>query len=234
MSGTLKRAAELFVIDEWGSHSDFVHKAWTSRSEPEPAFISVATSQWSMCVTTQRGRANVTVRGPETRATVTAIPSDAEFFGIVFSLGAYMPALPPSRLVDRALTLPPASRESVWIDGARAEIPTRATADVFVDRLVRDGLLVRDPLVEETLQSGPDTRSRRTQQRRVARATGLTRYTIEQIDRAERAVRTLERGSTPSDTANLLGFADQAHLTRSLKRFVGQTPAQVANAARGA
>jgi SAM-dependent methyltransferase len=41
----MKRAAELFAIDEWGSDSRFVEKAWTSRSEPEPEFISVAVSR---------------------------------------------------------------------------------------------------------------------------------------------------------------------------------------------
>ena len=33
----MKRAAELFAIDEWGSDSRFVEKAWTSRSQAEPA-----------------------------------------------------------------------------------------------------------------------------------------------------------------------------------------------------
>jgi len=41
----MKRAAELFVIDEWNSDSGFVEKAWTSHSESEPAFISIAVSR---------------------------------------------------------------------------------------------------------------------------------------------------------------------------------------------
>jgi hypothetical protein len=65
----MRRAAELFAIDEWGSDSRFVEKAWTSRSEPEPAFISVAVSRWHIVVTTRRDVAQLTVRGPETAAT---------------------------------------------------------------------------------------------------------------------------------------------------------------------
>jgi AraC-like DNA-binding protein len=61
----------------------------------------------------------------------------------------------------------------------------------------------------------------------VARATGLTRSTITQIARAEKAVEALGNGLSPQDAAHLLGYADQAHLTRSLRRFIGQTPAQV-------
>ena len=53
-TGRMKRAAELFVVDEWGWDSGFVAKAWRTQSEPEPAFISVATSHWQIVVTTQR------------------------------------------------------------------------------------------------------------------------------------------------------------------------------------
>jgi AraC-like DNA-binding protein len=225
----MKRAAELFVIDEWGSDSGFVEKLWTSRSEPEPAFVSVAVSRWQIVVTTQGEVTQLTVRGPETKATIAPIPAGAEFVGIVFGLGTFMPAVPLVGLVDRAVTLPAATPSSVWFDGSRWEVPTPGNADVFVDRLVRQGLVVRDPLVAESLQAGVDGVSTRTLQRRVARATGLTRSAIRQIARAEKAVEALGGGLSPQATAAQLGYADQAHLTRSLKRLIGQTPAQVVN-----
>jgi hypothetical protein len=39
-------------IDEWNSDSGFVDKAWTSHSESEPAFISIAVSRRQIVVTT--------------------------------------------------------------------------------------------------------------------------------------------------------------------------------------
>jgi hypothetical protein len=230
--GRLKRAAELFVIDEWTSQSGYVQKAWASRSEPEPAFISVAASHWQIVVTTRRGCTQLTVRGPETKATVTPIPADAEFFGIVFSLGTFAPALPLAHLVDRAVTLPAATPRAVWLAGSRCEIPTPENADVFVDRLVRRRVIVRDAVVGATLAGDVVGLSTRTLQRRVTRATGLTRRTIRQIARAGRAVDLLGRGVSPPDAAAQLGYADQAHLTRSLRRFIGQTPTQAANHGR--
>jgi hypothetical protein len=224
---SVKRAAELFAIDEWGSDPEFVEKAWSTQSEPEAAFMSIAVSRWHIVVTTQRGLTRLTLRGPETRASVTSIPADVEFFGIVFSLGTFMPAVPLAGLVDQAMTLPAAAPNSVWLDGSRWEIPTAGNADVFVDRLVRQGLLVRDPVVAESLDDHVDGVSTRTLQRRVARATGLTRSTIRQIARAEKAVEALGKGVSPADAALMLGFADQAHLIRSVKRFIGQTPTQI-------
>jgi AraC-like DNA-binding protein len=37
----------------------------------------------------------------------------------------------------------------------------------------------------------------------------------------------LEQGFTIADAIYQAGYADQPHLTRSLKHFVGQTPAQI-------
>ena len=133
----------------------------------------MAAVHWEMVVTRQRGVAWLTVRGPETRATTVPIPEDAEFFGIQFSLGAFMPTLLPGELVDRALTLPPATSTSFWFNGSAWELPGRDNADVFVDRLVRDGLLVHDQVASAALQGDVEGLSRRSVERRVSRVTGL-------------------------------------------------------------
>lgn len=67
----------------------------------------------------------------------------------------------------------------------------------------------------------------------MSRATGLTRGAIGQIRRAERAAGLLGRGVSPLDVAGQLGYADQPHLTRSLKRFAGRTPSQIAASVHG-
>jgi AraC-like DNA-binding protein len=228
----MKRAAELFTFDLRSSRSPLIEQTWQTRSEPEQSFISVAVSHWEMVVTRQRGAAWLTVRGPETKATTVPVPEDAEFFGIQFSLGTFMPGLPPGRLADSGLTLPPATSTSFWLDGARWELPGPDSADAFVDRLVRAGLLAHDPLVPAALHGQAEGLSRRSVERRVSRATGLTLGTIGQIKRAERAVDLLRLGRSPLDVADQAGYADQSHLTRSLRRFVGRTPSQIAASPR--
>ena len=234
----MKRATELFAFERRSSRSPMIEQTWQTRSEPEPceperSFISVAESHWEMVVTRQRGTARLTVRGPETKATTARIPGDAEFFGIQFSLGTFMPGLPPGQLVDGSLTLPQATSTSFWLDGDGWELPGPDNADVFVDRLVRAGLLVHDPVVSAALRGDVDGLSRRSVERRVARATGLTQGAIGQIRRAGQAVELLGLGASPVDVAGRAGYADQPHLTRSLRRFVGRTPSQVAAATRG-
>ena len=229
----VKRAVELFALEARSSGSTLVEETWQARSEPEESFISVAATHWEMVVTRQGGAARLTVRGPETRATTVPIPQDAEFFGIQFSVGTYMPGLPPGRLVDRTVTLPDTTGTSFRLDGSTWELPGPDTADVFVDRLVRAGLLVHDPIVAEALLGDVEGFSTRSLERRIARATGLSRGAIGRIQRAERAVELLSRNVTAPDVACRTGYADQPHLTRSLKRFVGQTPSQIAGSAQG-
>jgi hypothetical protein len=229
----LGRAAEVFEFEARVARSPMVERVWRTRSAPDASFVSVAVSHWEMVVTRRDGAAQLTVLGPETRATTASIPEDAVFLGIQFSLGTFMPGLPPGQLVDRGLTLPLATKTSVRLDGYRLELPGPDDVDAFVAKLVRAGLLVHDPVPLAVLQGEVQGLSARSVQRRMARATGLTRSAIRQIRRAELAVRMLSGGVPPLDVAHHAGYADQPHLTRSLRRFVGQTPAEIAASPSG-
>jgi AraC-like DNA-binding protein len=211
------------------SDSPFVESIWHTRSERPGSFISAAAIHCGLVVTRYQDRTTVTIRGPETKPTLAHYPADVEFFGIVFKLGAYMPHMPANMIMDRRdLTLPEATGESFWLHGSSWELPTFENADTFIARLVREGLLVSEPIVDAVLQGHRQELSLRSIQYRFLHATGLTQGAVYQIRRARRAVALLEQGNSILDTVHEAGYFDQAHLTRSLKRFMGQTPAQIA------
>ena len=118
------------------------------------------------------------------------------------------------------------------MDGSAWEYPGYENADAFVGRLVRKGLLVRDPVVDRALRGDGADLSVRSVQSRFLQATGLTRRTMQQIERAARAAALLEQGVSIADVVWRAGYFDQPHLTRSLRRFVGETPAQIAASVR--
>jgi methylphosphotriester-DNA--protein-cysteine methyltransferase len=62
---------------------------------------------------------------------------------------------------------------------------------------------------------------------RFRQATGLTQSYIRQMQRAQHAQTLLLQGVSILDTVNEAGYFDQPHLTRSLKQFLGYTPAQI-------
>jgi AraC-like DNA-binding protein len=216
-----------FVFENRPSDSPFVETIWRTESEKGGSFISLAESHWGMVVTRQHGKVYLTVRGPETKATPAPIPESAEFFGIIFRLGTFMPHLPARNLVDGEINLPDAASKSFWLNGSAWQFPDFENADTFICRLVREGLLVRDPLIDAALQNQPQALSLRSIERRFLRATGLTQGSIRQILRAQYAAALLAQGVSILDTVDQAGYFDQPHLTRSLKRLVGQTPAQI-------
>lgn len=220
-----------FNFQERFSDSPLVERIWRTRSEGlgGSSFISQAVSHWEMVVTRHNnGPTTLTVRGPETLATTAPIPVEAEFIGIRFKLGSFMPHLPTNLLVDSPLNLPDASRKSFWLASSVWQFPDYENADTFVERLVRGGLLVHDAQVEAAIRGHlPKELSLRSLQRHFLRATGLTPTTIYQIERARQAAALLEQGVSILDTVELCGYSDQPHLTRALRRFLGQTPAQL-------
>ncbi|MBX3065876.1 MAG: AraC family transcriptional regulator [Anaerolineae bacterium] len=208
--------------------SPYLNMIWYARSERAGSFTSEAASNWELAISNFEGKTRIAARGPETRATQADYPADAEFFGISFKLGTFMPHLPVKALLDRQdALLPEASRNSFWLNGSVWEIPTIDNVDVFVSRLIRQGILVHDPAVEATIQGCPPDMSIRTLQYRFLQATGLTHKTIQQIERARSAASLLAQGTPILDTVYTLGYFDQAHLTNSLKRFIGRTPTQI-------
>jgi AraC-like DNA-binding protein len=189
--------------------------------------MSQAISTCEMVVMRYQGKTQITLRGPETKAMIADCPADAEFFGIQFKLGVHMPHLPTPSLVDRSANLPEASGKSFWLQGAAWEFPEYENADTFVERLMREGLLAHEPVVDAALEGHMSDLSLRSVQRRFLRATGLTYGMVRQIERARQAMALLERGVSILDTVDQAGYSDQPHLTRSLKRLIGQTPAQI-------
>lgn len=105
--------------------------------------------------------------------------------------------------------------------------PEFADLEAFADRLLELDVLRCDGDVRRMVSGDDAGYSERHRQRRVRDATGLTRKQIEQLSRAREAFSLLLQGVPPIECAALCGFADQAHLTRSLRVFHGQTPAQV-------
>jgi AraC-like DNA-binding protein len=222
------------MCDERTSDSALVERIWRYHSAATAAsFISMAEIHCGIVVTKCRGKTTLTVRGPETKATPAHCPADAEFLGIMFSFGACMPHLPAGMVMDRRdVNLPEATRTSFWLNGSAWHYPNHENVDAFVERLVREGVLVHHPVGEAVLQGQPAERSARTVQRRFLQTTGLTCTAARQIARARYALTLLKRGVPILDVVHEAGYFDQPHLTRSVKHFIGLTPARIIDEAR--
>jgi AraC-like DNA-binding protein len=211
-----------------------VVRIWSAACDGPTDFRSIAKVNPMIAFARISGITTVHLRGPETQATRATCPSGAEFFGAELRIGAYLPMFPPAsiaNLQDGILPTLPDGR--ILIDNRAWEMPTPQNLEVFVDHLERAGLLVFDPLVEElrhvgTVRNVPE----RTAQSRFVRAVGLPRRKLQVIERARRAAELLRAGVSIPDVVRDAGYYDQPHLTRALRKLIGQTPAEVARGAQ--
>ena len=220
--------SDFIHFEDRASDHPFVEKVWRCHSERADTFLSVAANSFEMVVTHLRGKNFLTLRGPETKATAMECPGEGEWVAIRFKAGTVMPRFLPGSLRDHNdVTLPVATGRSFWLNGSALEYPSFDNAETFITRLEKSGILSRDPHVEDTLLRRPSEHSLRPAQRHFLRSTGVTYATFRQIERARSATILLREGVSILDVVSRLNYFDQAHLTRSLRRFIGETPHKI-------
>jgi Helix-turn-helix domain len=216
------------------SDSPWVGTVWTCTSERVAEMTSVAAVSWGLVFWEREGRAYASVSGPETRTGTAPVPEGATFVGIEFALGTSLRAVPTAALVDGGLELPGATHRTFRLDGDRWETPGPDDTEALVDRLVRAGAVVRDPLVTEVRRGHHPAVSERTVERRFRAATGLTQGAVRQIERAREAAALLAAGVPVADVVPRLEYFDAPHLARALRRYVGRTARQLREGTGGA
>lgn len=170
------------------------------------------------------------MQGPLTRATPVAQPEGTEWLGVTFPLGTFLPVLSIKRFLNEQAVLPLTAKTSFHLAGSSWHVPDYENVEMFIERLVRQSVLVSDPVVKAVLANLPLEMSLRTVRRRFVLATGLPYQMIAQIERAKQATALLEKGVSLIDAAYQAGYADQSHMTRALKHFIGSTPSLIARA----
>ncbi|MFD3428954.1 helix-turn-helix domain-containing protein [Nocardia fluminea] len=216
------------------SDSPWVESVWTCRSDQVTEMTSVATETWGLVFWEQQGVPSAAVTGPEIATSTAPVPEGADFVGIQFAVGTSLRAVTATTLVDSGIVLPDVTARGFWLDGDRWETPRVDDAEALVERLVGHGIVVRDALVADTLRGLTPAITERTLERRFRAATGLTRGAVRQIERARTAALLLSAGDAPGDVIDKLGYYDEPHLARALRRFVGRTAGQLREGGSGA
>jgi hypothetical protein len=216
------------IAEERLSDSPYIETITHGYTASDGSTIRPAESHWHMVLVKQCGKARAIVVGPWTTAGIASYAEGAEILWIKFKLGTFMPALPTRNFLNVETVLPEAANRSFWLQGSRWQFPDFENADTFVNRLARNEVLSRDPMVNAVLEEDqPQAYSSRTIRHRFLRATGMPQGHIHQVERAQRAAALLRQGVPIADTIFEAGYFDQPHLTRSLKQWVGHTPAQL-------
>ena len=220
------------VFEERSSDSPYIEKVIQGWTLSAGSTIRPAEINWHMVFVKHPGGVQAVIAGPLTTSGMASWGEGAEILWIKFKLGVFMPHLPARNYLDVEMNLPDASSKSFWLKDSARQYPDFENVETFIDRLVREEALVRDPVVGAALQDQLPEMSSRTLRHRFLRATGLTQNHIRQFERAQRAAALLKQGVSILDTVFEAAYFDQPHLTRALKQFIGYTPAQIVRMSR--
>jgi AraC-like DNA-binding protein len=216
------------------SDSPYIELVMRGYTASDGATIRPAESHWHLVLRKLSGKTDLLVVGPWTSAGALSYTEGAELLWIKLKLGVFMPHLPTRNLLDSETVLPGAACQSFWLGGSTWQFPAYDNVETFISRLAHKEVLARDPLVNVVMreQNQAPEMPPRTLRHRFLRATGLSQRHIQQIERAQQAADLLRQGTAIADTIYQAGYFDQPHLTRSLKRWVGYTPAQILTSSR--
>ncbi len=216
------------IYEERLSDSPYVDNITWGHTVSDGSTIRPAEISWHMVFVTVNGNVRPILAGPLSTSGIASWGQGADILWIRLKPGTYMPHLPPRNLKDKETLLPDASCKSFWLYSSTWEVPDHNNVETFIERLVREEVLVRDPVVNDVLNGHSPDISPRTVRHRFLHTTGLSHNYIEQFRRAQQAAAMLREGVPILDTVFEAGYYDQPHLTRSLKQFIGYTPAQIA------
>lgn len=215
------------IYEERLSDSPYVELVTRGWTLAEGSTIRPAESHWHMVFVKINGSMRPLIVGALPTSGLASWGEGAEILWIKFKLGTLMPHLPMRDFLAKETLLPGASNNSFWLKSSTWQVPNYGNVETFINRLVRNDVLVRDPVVNAALQDHPLDMSPRTVRHHFLRATGLTQNHIRQHQRAQQAAALLQQGVPILDAVYESGYFDQPHLTRSLKQFIGHTPAQI-------
>jgi hypothetical protein len=215
------------IVHERPHQSPYIESITYGATLAAARVVRPAEIHWHLVLRSLHGQRRAILVGPWSASGIAQWGADAELIWLKFKLGTYMPQMPVRTYLNREIELPSASGRAFWLDASAWEMPSVENIDVFVERLVRRGVLAFDPLIRDVLDGYVPNLAPRTVRHRFLRATGLTQSQLLQYQRANQAASLLASGHSIADAMFEVGYFDQPHLTRSLKLWLGHTPAQI-------
>ncbi|HSW66746.1 MAG TPA: helix-turn-helix domain-containing protein [Bacillota bacterium] len=169
--------------------------------------------------------AEVIIRGPETAPRREILLPGYTWIGIRLRPGVQLKNFPAQQLTDSFRILPADSNGQFQFDGTLLQFPSFSNAEQLIKRMQDLGCISGKALNSQ--ESPQKVMSSKSYSRFVKRSTGLSPYKLHQLQRISEALRLLRQGMAAVTVASELGFADQAHLTRAAKQFLGYTPKEL-------
>lgn len=216
----------MYEIDVRDDHR-LINSIWRARVDEPDEYLVPANEHWGLAFTRLAdGSVTAELAGPTPKPRTLVGIAGASHWGVELHPEVTIARLPKAHLVGRFVSLVCAS-DTFTLSGELLPIPEFEELEACVATLEQRGVVQVDAPAARALRGDRTGYSTRSWQRRVKAVTGLSPTRITQFARARAAEVALRRGKTATEVAAELGFADQAHLTRSFVALRAERPSEI-------
>ncbi|MBP2160326.1 MULTISPECIES: AraC family transcriptional regulator [Asticcacaulis] len=210
-----------------GSSHPWIDTIWRTVCLTNGVYKATPDGSWDLIFRAAPGEPSVVFLAGQGKEPVD-VPYAAGEHGVVISFAAHVYVTQDrQKAANVPLRYLPLSADGFVLDGVELPLPTFENAEFLTDRMVEAGLLQSDDVVAKAFTANPKAASKRSVQEHFKKVTGLTQQDFQLIRRAQEAVRRLKAGEKPAAVAADLGYTDQPHMTKSIKKIMGHLPSNL-------
>jgi hypothetical protein len=204
------------------SASPLIARVWHTQNITDGVYIATPDCAWDLlALQLQDGTRMMMLAGQQTKYLPVPYTAGTSAVVISFTASAYLAGFKGDELVDATIMLPNDTVGRFILLDHAFEFPEYDTAEKLVEAMVSAGILKQDDVVASVLEGRPKAMSSRTMQRHFHEVTGISRKALGKIRRAQDAVAMLQAGTATAEVAAEVGYTDQSHLTKDLKKIMG-------------
>ena len=204
------------------STSPLVARVWHTENITDGVYIATPDCAWDLlALRLQDGTQMMMLAGQQTKYLDVPYAAGTSAVVISFEASAYLAGYKGDELVDATVILQNDDADHFILLDHVFEFPDYETAEELVGAMISTGILKQDDIVASVLEGHPKAMSSRTMQRHFHEVTGISRKALDKIRRAQDAVEMLQAGTATAEVAAEVGYTDQAHLTKDLKKIMG-------------
>lgn len=204
------------------STNPLIDRIWHTQNITDGVYIATPDCAWDLlALQLPDGSRTMMLAGQQTKYLEVPYTAGTSAVVISFAASAYLAGFKGDELVDATIMLPNDDSGRFILLGHAFEFPSYDTAEELIVAIVGAGILKQDDVVASVLEGQPKAMSSRTMQRHFHEVTGMSRKTLDKIRRAQDAVRMLQEGTATAEVAAEVGYTDQSHLTKDLKKIMG-------------
>lgn len=207
---------------ERASALESIASVWTGTASEITSRTVLADPCISIILVKSDESAEVILRGPETKPRSDTLLPGYTWTGIRLQPGIRLKNFPTHQYTNGFRTLPADSKGRFRFEGTLLQFPGFENVEQLIERMYDLGYISGEVMHSQALSK--QGMSSKSYARLVKRTTGLSPYKLHQLQRISEALRLLRQGMPAASVATELGFADQAHLTRAAKQFLGTPP----------